>query len=189
MSSPRHARRPPPGRRLPTLGVLATVLAGVALVTAGTAQLLHGSNPTVETPATAAAVGPQAATQATEPPSGPRLTGSKRVTAHAGRVTVVTTLRLDGQGTVALRVPRHAAIHGLSQLRVERVNGPQMHPISGAFALRSGDVLRLRGSYRWHGCPRRGPQVWPQPFALPASVRVHWHRIDVPRHSRQAVCR
>jgi hypothetical protein len=188
MSSPRHARQRAPRHWLPTVAVIASVIAGVALVTAGTAHLLRDPNPRVATPFAAASISPRTTTVPMAQRVGPRLTGSKRVTAHAGTVTVVTTLRLAGNGTVALRVPRHATIHGLSQVRIERVTGPQMHPISGALALRSGKVLRLRGSYTWQGCPRRGPRVWPQPFALPASVRVHWHRIDVPRHSRQAVC-
>jgi hypothetical protein len=153
------------------------------LVTIGTVHLLRVPGPTLAPPLAASTVKPRATSQ----PPALRLTGNKRVTAHAGTVTVVTTLRVAGSGSVAVRVPGRATIQGLSQLRVERVTGPQMHPFS-AVSLRSGTVLRLRGSYRWHGCPRHGPSVWPQPFALPATVRVHWHRIDVPRNGRAAVC-
>ena len=167
------------------------VVAGVALVAAATVHTLGASGSPTPSPLSAASAAsdpPSSAPRSTTARRGVVVTGRKRVTAHAGTVTVLTTLWLDGSGSVAVRVPRHTGLRGLSQLRVERVSGPQMHPFSGPVALRSGTVLRLRGSYRWDGCPRRGPQVWPQPFALPASVRVHWHRIDVPRHSRQAVC-
>lgn len=173
--------------------VAVAVAAGVVLVASVTVDTLRGSAQPSMPAVTAPPVLPQSVHTPHVGTHGTGrtilLTGSKRVTAHAGTITVSTALWLDGDGSVAVRVPRQARVHGMSQIRVERLTGPQMHPFNGALALRSGTVLRLRGSYRWHGCPRRAPRVWPEPFALPSNVRVHWHRIDVPRNGPRTVCR
>jgi hypothetical protein len=116
------------------------------------------------------------------------VTGRKRVVAAHGTVTVFTTVWVEGDTTIAVRVPRHTAVAGLSQLRVERVTGARMHPFVGTLALRPGTVLRLRSSYRWSGCPATAPSAWPQPFVVPDRVRVHWQRVDQPLHRRLALC-
>jgi hypothetical protein len=124
----------------------------------------------------------------TQTRSAPTVTGRKRVVAAHGTVTVFTSVWVEGESTVALRVPRQTAVPGMSQLRVERVTGAQMHPFTGTLALRPGTVLRLRSSYLWTGCPARAPRAWPQPIAVPDAVQVRWQRVDEPLHRRRALC-
>jgi hypothetical protein len=116
------------------------------------------------------------------------VTGRKKVVAAHGTITVVTAVWVEGASTVAVHVPRDSTVPGMSQLRVERVTGAQMHPFTGTLALRPGNVLHLRSSYRWQGCPARVPRTWPQPLVVPDNVRLHWQRVDAPLHRHRALC-
>jgi len=207
MSAPRHARPRPPRQRLPAFAVAGAVLVGVALVAAATVHTiaptstdpgpsLGASGTSALQPFADSPTGPAPASVSTHPTTAsaptpvtlPVVTGSKRVTARAGTVTVQTTLRVSGTGRVPVRPDRAKRVHGLSALQVERVVGQRMHPFRARVALSKGTVLRLRARYQWHGCPRRAPTAWPDPFALPDHVRLRWHRVDAPLHRRQAVC-